>query len=167
MYPTLRAAYEAHGSQPCAAACHGIIDPPGFAFMHYDGIGRWTNLDMSSPVDSTGSFTIPSAPEPTYTSGTGGPIQFVDAIDMIKKLSGRPEVTDCMTDMWLRYLNRRLECPGSAAQNSCSGPGDTASLVSARQAFLASSNDMREMLATLAVSNAFTTRLPSPGEDIQ
>ena len=36
---TTRQTFESHAA--CAAACHGVFDPPGFAFENYDAIGAY------------------------------------------------------------------------------------------------------------------------------
>src|SRR5258707_7197550 len=45
-----------HDSNSCAMGCHNIMDPIGFGFEHYDGIGRYRTMDNGLPVDSTGSI---------------------------------------------------------------------------------------------------------------
>ncbi len=41
----------------CGGACHGvIINPIGFAFESYDGLGRARAMDNGKPVDTTGSY---------------------------------------------------------------------------------------------------------------
>jgi hypothetical protein len=32
------------------------MDPPGFAFEHFDAVGRWRERDEGSPVDARGAF---------------------------------------------------------------------------------------------------------------
>ena len=32
-------------TNPRCASCHNIIDPLGFAFGHFDGVGQWRCLD--------------------------------------------------------------------------------------------------------------------------
>jgi hypothetical protein len=163
-YPTIRARYDAHGKLGCAGACHAQIDPPGFAFMHYDGVGKWTDTDTGHPVDATGSITIAPQSSPTYTTGQGGTIMFTDAIDLMKQLAERPEVSDCMTDLLLRYMNRRIECPSSESTQACLGTGDTASLTAVRAK---STKNVRDMMTAFAATNAFLARMPNPGEVIQ
>jgi hypothetical protein len=163
-YPTVRARYEAHANSPCAGTCHQQIDPPGFAFMHYDAVGRWTTTDTGQPVDASGSVTIAPQGSPTYTTGTGATVHFTDAVDFMKQLSTRPEVSDCMTDLLLRYLNNRIECAQGGANQQCLGSGDTESLKTVRAA---SSNNVRDMIAAFASTNAFLVRMPNPGEVLQ
>jgi hypothetical protein len=47
----------------CGAACHNnMINPLGFAFEHFDGMGQYRetepNRDKQLPIDSSGSFTF-------------------------------------------------------------------------------------------------------------
>jgi hypothetical protein len=164
MFPTVRARYDYHGKLPCAGACHQQIDPPGFAFMHYDGVGKWTDVDTGHPVDSTGTFVVGPQGPPTYTNGTGGTINFTDAIDLMKQAAKRPEVSDCMTDLLLRYMNRRLECPTSLSKAACQGTGDEGSLKTVRAK---STTNVRDMISAFASTNAFLARMPNPGEVLQ
>ncbi len=53
---TLRQRFEAHRADPSCASCHAFLDPMGFAFEHFDAIGRWREKDNSEPIDTTGQF---------------------------------------------------------------------------------------------------------------
>ena len=54
---TLRERMEAHRANPACAACHRMMDPPGFALEHFDAIGRWRAADEhGAPVDATGAL---------------------------------------------------------------------------------------------------------------
>lgn len=43
-----------HNADPSCAACHGLMDPVGFAFEHLDAIGAYRQLDNGLPIDTTG-----------------------------------------------------------------------------------------------------------------
>lgn len=43
---TIRMQLEAHTTHATCAACHQRIDPLGFAFDHFDAIGRWRNTEQ-------------------------------------------------------------------------------------------------------------------------
>ncbi len=46
-------------TKECGASCHGqIINPVGFAFENFDGLGRYRDTDNGQPVDSTGTYTF-------------------------------------------------------------------------------------------------------------
>ena len=60
---SVRAQIEAHRRQSSCAACHRQIDPLGFAFDHYDAIGRWrmrehvpTGVGADPLVDARGTL---------------------------------------------------------------------------------------------------------------
>ena len=54
---TLREKLELHRAQPDCASCHNQMDPLGFALENFDAVGRWRDLDGSSPVDTTGNLS--------------------------------------------------------------------------------------------------------------
>ena len=45
-------------SPPTCRFCHRTINPPGFAFEHYDAIGQWRDRDNGHSVDASGSLTL-------------------------------------------------------------------------------------------------------------
>ncbi len=53
---TLRQRFEAHRANPSCAACHAFLDPIGFAFEHYDAIGRYRDKDNGAQIDPTGKL---------------------------------------------------------------------------------------------------------------
>ena len=52
----LRKRLEAHRANAACAACHAFLDPMGFAFEHYDTVGRWRERDGSHAVDAAGQL---------------------------------------------------------------------------------------------------------------
>ncbi|MDG1484318.1 MAG: DUF1592 domain-containing protein [Myxococcota bacterium] len=65
-------------------ACHDVLNPPGFAFEHYDAIGRYRSEDNGLPVDASGSFSV-----------SGEVFTFEDAIDLGAALAASTVVRDC------------------------------------------------------------------------
>ena len=55
---TTRQRFEAHDMNACTGACHAAMDPIGYGFEHYDGIGAYRTTDQSLPVDSNGSVML-------------------------------------------------------------------------------------------------------------
>jgi hypothetical protein len=51
---TLRESLQAHLTDPGCASCHALTDPIGFAFEHYNAVGRFRQQDNGQPVDATG-----------------------------------------------------------------------------------------------------------------
>lgn len=50
---TLREAMAAHRADPECAGCHAEMDPIGFAFEHFDAIGRWRDTDGGLPIEAS------------------------------------------------------------------------------------------------------------------
>ena len=51
---SVRERMEQHRKNPICASCHSKIDPLGFAFENFDGIGAWRTTDSGTPVDASG-----------------------------------------------------------------------------------------------------------------
>ena len=54
--PSVRARMEQHRQNPVCAACHQMLDPMGFAFENFDGIGGWRTMDGTTPIDASGAL---------------------------------------------------------------------------------------------------------------
>ena len=85
---TNREAYEALTAADECQYCHVVINPVGFAFEHYDTLGRWRDLDNGQPIDASGSFQDAS---------------FDGAPDMMSQLAARNDVQRCVAKKWLRF----------------------------------------------------------------
>ncbi len=53
---SMREQMEVHRANPTCAACHGRMDPIGFALENYDGVGRWRREDAGAPIDASGKL---------------------------------------------------------------------------------------------------------------
>ena len=85
---------------PTCASCHRRINPPGFAFEHYDALGAWRARDNGQPVDASGSLALPG----------GETLTFTDGIDFVHQLAASDRVRDCYALHWTRYaLGDRIE----------------------------------------------------------
>jgi hypothetical protein len=82
---TVRARLEAHRSNPSCDACHGIIDPLGFALENFDAVGRWREQDREArePIDASGVLvdgTPVSGPVELRAAILTHPDQFVQTL---------------------------------------------------------------------------------------
>jgi hypothetical protein len=141
---SVRERFDEHSKNPCATACHSIMDPLGFAFENYNGIGAYQTSDGGKPVDATGSIELDGRAQP-----------FKNAIELGKHLAASKQVASCMARQFLRYALRRKE-----------SQADQPSLAAASEAFAGSSYDLRELIVALTKTRAFTHRTPSTGEDL-
>jgi hypothetical protein len=139
---TTRARFVEHDQNSCAKGCHTAMDPIGFAFENYDGIGQYRTMDNGSPVDATGSITL---------DGTAH--TFNDAIGLVGLLEQSPEVRACFAGEWSRFALGRVD---TAA--------DAASLQATAAAFGSDTATMQDLLAAVATMRSFRYRSPSPGE---
>ena len=87
---TNRSRTEAATSPESCAGCHGSINPPGFAFEHYDAMGHYRTQDGGQPVDASGEFTLVG----------GETFSFVDAVDLARQLAESERVRRCYARRW-------------------------------------------------------------------
>jgi hypothetical protein len=82
----------------CGGKCHSLIDPLGFAFENFDGLGRKRELDNGQPVDTTGSYPLAE-----------GAASFADGNELMKILAGSAQVHTCYSKHMTSYaLGRDL-----------------------------------------------------------
>ena len=134
---TTRERFAEHDKNPMCAGCHTLMDPIGFGFEHYDGMGKWRTLDQGLPVDATGALS---------DSDVDGP--FDGAAALAQKLAQSKQVKECIATEWFRYAFGR----GETQEDSCS-------LTAAKKTFAGAQYDMRELLVALTVTDAFRYRL--------
>jgi mono/diheme cytochrome c family protein len=82
---TVRQRLEIHREKPSCNACHGVMDPLGFALENFDAIGTWRAVDRlaSEPIDAVA--TTPdgrrfTGPEDVRASLLERPDQFVQTL---------------------------------------------------------------------------------------
>ena len=115
--------------------CHRTINPPGFAFEHYDAIGRWRSHDNGWPVDASGSLTLAG----------GERIAFADGVDFARQLAASGRVRDCYVLHWTRYaLGERIDA---------AAPG-----LDALRAGFRADDSIEELLVSIAGGDLFRRR---------
>ena len=82
---SVRAIMEQHRAKPSCNACHGVMDPLGFALENFDAIGEWRGRDRyaGTPIDAAGQLvdgTPVSGPVDLRTALMRRPEQFVQTI---------------------------------------------------------------------------------------
>jgi len=127
-----RERFEQHRSEPSCAGCHSLIDPVGFGFENYDGIGTYRAMEAGKMIDASGELTA------TDVDGT-----FVGAAELSKKLAGSPTVRACLAQHWFNYAFGRTK-----------SDLDACSIDAMTQAF-AASNNIRDLLLALVTTDAF------------
>ena len=87
-----------HSSEPACRTCHEEIDPIGFLFEEYDGIGQHRTMDGVHPVDATGGVPVLGVMD--GLEGVG---------DLAKTVAESDELPHCFATQWLRFSLGRLE----------------------------------------------------------
>ncbi len=82
---TVRELMEQHRKNPSCNACHGIMDPLGFALENYDAVGAWRTVDRlaGTPIDASGKLadgTPVSGPADLREALTKNSQQFVQTV---------------------------------------------------------------------------------------
>jgi len=81
------------GPGTCGASCHGtFINPIGFAFEHYDALGRFRQTDQGRPVDATGTYTF-----------DGTPTDFDGAVALGTAIAETTSAHVCYARHWAEY----------------------------------------------------------------
>jgi hypothetical protein len=134
---TTRQRFEQHRNSASCAACHELLDPVGFGFENFDGIGRYRTMDGALPVDNTGEITATRDMDGTFH---GVP-------ELARKLMDSTEAQECVTHSWFTYAYGRPPAED-----------DTCTLEEAHQAFIAKGLDLRELPVALTRGDSFVYR---------
>ncbi len=123
------------GNATCAG-CHIAINELGFAFEHYDAIGRWQDTEIGSggAIDATANLSHAG-------DGIDGPVD--GAISLSNKLAKSPAVAQCATKKWFQVALRR----SPVALDACS--------LQKIEAKVRETQSIRELLLALVESDAF------------
>ncbi len=120
---------------PTCMSCHKLINPPGFAFEHYDAVGQWRAEDNGQPVDASGTLTLTGGEEITFTDG----------VDFVRQLATSDRVRDCYTLHWTRYaLGNQI--------------AETTPGLETLQAGFRQDDSIKALLVAIAGSDLFLTR---------
>ena len=93
---TVRELMAQHRDKPACFACHGVLDPLGFALENFDAVGMWRDKDRiaGTPIDASGVL-----PDGTRISGPG---------DLRKALTSNPnQFVQTVTEKLMTYATGR------------------------------------------------------------
>jgi hypothetical protein len=116
------------------AACHGTINPVGFTFEHYDGLGRHRTEELTSgrPIDARGAL-----------SGTDVDGELRDATELGARIASSGRARTCFADRFFRRAMGRA--PGAL---------DTCSVEEVSERFR-ETGSMRDLLIAIGASDSF------------
>jgi len=131
---TARDRFAAHETGTCAG-CHTQMDPIGLAFENYDGLGKYRTTDGGVTIDASGEI---------LDSGAELAGEFEGVVELGQKLAGSRTIGDCVANQWFRFALGRIE-----------SPDDACSLKTLHDGFAASDYNVRELITTMVLSDAF------------
>ena len=134
---TTKEQFEEIGANPSCAGCHSLMNPIGFIFEHYDGIGQWRDEQNGKAIDAVGEVVLTDDIDGTYDG----------AVDLAQALAESEQVRECVASQWFRFgYNRTVT------------PEDRCSMDQLVETFAASGYDIKELLVGLTQTNAFLYR---------
>jgi hypothetical protein len=81
----------------CALYCHGeLINPVGFAFENFDGLGRYRDMDNGRPIDASGAYPFHEAKLP-----------FSGHAELMGLMADRTQVHQCWSKKMTSYALQR------------------------------------------------------------
>jgi hypothetical protein len=116
-----------------------MMDPIGFGFEDYDGLGRPQTTDGNQPVDVHGNVGG------GLTTDIDGP--FNGVAELATKLAGSGQVQQCIARQWFRYAMSRYE----QAPDDCS-------MKSMVDTLRAANENLNALPAALVQTDAFAYR---------
>ena len=132
-----------HEEDPACAGCHKLLDPVGFGFESFDGIGRFRAYDGGRAVDASGMLV--------GTRDADG--EFDGVVELGARLAESAQVEECMTRQWFRFALGRFE-----------QPLDDCTLTRAVDSFRAEGASLHALPRAIVTSDAFRYRRPIPTE---
>jgi hypothetical protein len=138
--PRQRAA--ARDGMAVCSTCHRDLDDAGLGMEDLDDLGRArTRYASGAPVDAAGVLhALPDGPS------------FVGTAALAQLLAAEPAVGDCLARQWYRYAAAHQESDGEAACH----------VARMSKRFAASGFSLRELLLSVAGTDAFVYRAASP-----
>jgi hypothetical protein len=125
------------GPGTCGAGCHSTyINPLGFAFDNFDGMGQWRDEEEDKTIVASGSYPL-----------RDGTIKFSGPKDLMDKLAASTQAHDCYAKHLAGFvLQRDLTEEDRGLVDALGGTS------------LSQSNSIKELLVSLVTDPAFTTR---------
>jgi hypothetical protein len=135
-----RDSFAQHSSDPACSACHVLIDPIGFAFETYDGVGLWRDTEHDKPIVTRGKL-----------EGTDVDGEFESATDLMRRLAGSGDARECYLRSWFQFGFGR----GETSADACT-------IESLGNRFAESNGNVRELLIALTQTTTFLTKGSAP-----
>jgi len=144
---TTRERFSVHPADSICAGCHDIIDPFGFAFEHFDGMGAYRAQENGKDVDSSVVVNIEAEYDGTLADYDGS---YADSNALATALSESTVVRECMA----RFMFRAAAATGDSAAT----PGEAEFIDFWRSLPAAAQGNLVETLIAYVKSPGFALR---------
>jgi hypothetical protein len=134
---TTRERFDMHRNEPRCASCHTLIDPIGFGFENYDGIGRFRETEEGHVIDATGMVN----------AGGDANGAFDGALELSSRLAESETFHGCVASQVFRFASGRVE----SRRDACT-------TLDLRERFEASGYDLRELMLAITQTDDFLHR---------
>ncbi len=135
---TTRERFKNHASGTCVG-CHSQMDPIGFGFENFDGVGQYRTMENGFPVDASGELTGTKDADGTFNG----------VVELARLLENSGEVRECFTKNWLQFSMAR----GSEVADSCT-------LDAAFKTFQAGQSSIKDLVVNIVRTGEFVRRAP-------
>jgi hypothetical protein len=136
---TLRERLTQFTADPTCMGCHADLNPIGFAFQNYDGVGKWRDAEPEGPIDASGRLL--------RTDAQG---DFKNAIEMLAHIAESDDGQACFASQWLTQALRRVPVELDACARE-----------QVVEAFKSTDGNLVELMVALAKTDNFRFRLKS------
>jgi hypothetical protein len=133
---SIRDRLAAHRQDPSCNGCHMLMDPLGFGFEHYDGVGSWREMDNGVAVDDSGE--VPD-------TDVAGP--FKGLIELGQKVAQSRDARACYAGRYLTYAYGRAVTEA-----------DTCSQATLENAFEQAQGNIKQMMLAVTQTEGFLLR---------
>jgi hypothetical protein len=137
---TARQRFAQHSSDPACSGCHTLMDPIGFGFENFDGVGRYRTTENNQAIDASGEI------KGTDVQGT-----FQGAAGLAQRMVGSEQARNCYVKQWFRYGYGR----GEQTADACS-------VEQLEKSFEGGGHGVKALLLSLTGSDAFLYKAGAP-----
>jgi len=131
---SVREEVELRTSEAECTGCHNIINNIGFSFEHYDAVGRWRSVELTSGrfIDASGRLV-----------GSDVDDDVTNAVELSALLADSAKVKNCFAQRWVEQAIGSMP----SVEDACS--------VEQIQSRFSETGDVAELMVAIAMSDTF------------
>ncbi|WP_437725649.1 DUF1592 domain-containing protein [Sorangium sp. So ce861] len=143
VHRTIRQDVEAKTSSETCASCHKAINPIGFAFEHYDALGRWQAQETGGDAEDRYALDIDARGRLPAIGRDEESVEVDGGVEMSAALAASAAARACLTKHFFQTALRRVPVDQDLASVEAATPAPE------------SGGSLRDLILDLTTSNAF------------